>query len=163
MTASAAPVPAPHARDLSVFSGLTEQEAAARLESEGYNELPASRRRGLPAIALDLLREPMILMLIGAGTIYLLLGDLREALVLISSIAVVAGIELYQSHKTERALDALRDLSSPRARVIRAGEQRRIPGREVARGDLLLLSEGDRVPADAWSWTASISPWTSRS
>ena len=149
MTASTAPARASHARDLSGFAGLTEQQAAALLESEGYNELPASRRRGLPAIALDLLREPMILMLIGAGTIYLLLGDLREALVLISSIAVVAGIELYQSHKTERALDALRDLSSPRARVVRGGEQRRIPGREVARGDLLLLSEGDRVPADA--------------
>jgi Ca2+-transporting ATPase len=91
----------------------------------------------------------MILLLIAASIIYLLLGDLREALVLFASIGVVIGISLYQNHKTERALDALKDLASPRALVIRDGGQRRIPGREVVRDDVVILAEGDRVPADA--------------
>ena len=90
----------------------------------------------------------MILLLVASGGVYLLLGDRREALVLLASIVVVIGITLYQNRKTERALDALRDLSSPRALVIRDGSERRIAGREVVRGDLVVLAEGDRVPAD---------------
>jgi Ca2+-transporting ATPase len=69
-------------------------------------------------------------------------------------VFVVIGISIYQTHKTERALEALRDLASPRALVIRDGKERRIAGREVVRGDLVVLSEGDRVPADGvvlWS------------
>jgi Ca2+-transporting ATPase len=58
-------------------------------------------------------------------------------------------ISFYQEHKTERTLEALRDLSSPRAQVIRSGQSTRIPGRDVVKGDLLILSEGDRVPVDA--------------
>ena len=68
---------------------------------------------------------------------------------LLGFVVLIIGITLYQEHKTERALEALRDLSSPRALVIRDGRQRRIPGRDVVRGDLVLLAEGDRVPADA--------------
>jgi P-type Ca2+ transporter type 2C len=129
--------------------GLSEAEARRRLAQEGFNELPAAPRRGILAIALETVAEPMILLLIAASIIYLLLGDLREALVLFASIAVVVGISLYQNHKTERALDALKDLASPRALVIRDGGQRRIPGREVVRDDVVILAEGDRVPADA--------------
>jgi Ca2+-transporting ATPase len=98
---------------------------------------------------LAVLREPMLLLLLGAGTIYLLLGDRTEALTLLFFVAVVITITLVQERKTERALTALRDLSSPRALVIRGGERRRIAGREVVRDDLLVLAEGDRVPADA--------------
>ena len=88
-------------------------------------------------------------MLLAAGAIYLILGDRTEAIVLLSSVLVVITISLFQNRRTERALQALRDLSSPRALVIRDGARRRIPGREVVPGDLLVLSEGDRVPADA--------------
>ena len=91
----------------------------------------------------------MFLLLIVSVAIYLALGDLREALVLSLSLFVIFGITIFQERKTERALEALRDLSSPRALVIRDGEQRRIAGREVVRGDILILTEGDRVPADA--------------
>jgi Ca2+-transporting ATPase len=91
----------------------------------------------------------MILMLLAAGGIYFLLGSLREAIVLLSSVLVVITISLFQNRRTERALRALRDLSSPRALVIRDGQRRRIPGREVVPGDIVVLSEGDRVPADA--------------
>jgi len=130
------------------YSGLTEVEAAARLQAEGSNELPTAKPRNMFAIAWEVMREPMILLLLGAGLIYLLVGELRDSIVLFISIFAVIGIGLYQERKTERALEALRDLSSPRALVIRDGKQKRIAGRQVVRGDLVVLSEGDRVPAD---------------
>ena len=129
--------------------GLSASAAAERLRAEGFNELPTARRRSILAIAWGVIREPMFLLLVACGAIYLLLGDKEEALMLLGFVAVVMGITLYQERKTERALEALRDLSSPRASVIRDGRQRRIAGREVVRGDLLILREGDRVPADA--------------
>ena len=130
-------------------TGLSEAEAEERLRRFGYNELPSSRRRSIASIAADVLREPMFLLLVVCGGIYFLLGDREEALMLLGFVVIVAAITLYQEHKTERALEALRDLSSPRALVIRDGRRRRIAGREVARGEVIVLSEGDRVPADA--------------
>ena len=91
----------------------------------------------------------MFLLLLACGTIYLLLGDVREALMLLGFVFVVLGITLYQERKTERALEALRDLSSPRALVIRDRERKRIAGRDVVPDDILVLAEGDRVPADS--------------
>lgn len=129
-------------------SGLSEAEASARLQADGPNELPTAKARSLFASAWEVVREPMILLLLGAGAIYLFLGELRDSFVLLVSIFVVIGISLYQERKTERALEALRDLSSPRALVIRDGQRKRIAGRDVARGDVVVLSEGDRVPAD---------------
>jgi Ca2+-transporting ATPase len=135
--------------DLNAITGLPEKDAAERLEREGYNELPSSRERSLFAIAVDVVREPMFLLLVACGVLYLVLGEPREAIMLLGFVFVVVGITLYQERKTERALEALRDLSSPRALVIRGGKQKRIPGREVVRGDCIVLNEGDRVPADA--------------
>ena len=84
-------------------------------------------------------------------------------MLLLGSIGLIVGIELYQERRTEHALEALRDLSSPRALVIRDGEQRRIAGREVVRDDVVVLGEGDRVPADARAALgARTSPPTSR-
>jgi Ca2+-transporting ATPase len=128
--------------------GLTQQQAAARFGAEGPNELPSAKPRSFLAIAWEVLREPMILLLVAAGVIYLILGEPRDSLVLLISIFAILGIDLYQQNKTERALEALRDLSSPRALVIRDGLQTRIAGREVVRGDIVILAEGDRVPAD---------------
>jgi Ca2+-transporting ATPase len=145
--------------DLAAISGLAEQEAQRRLKQEGSNELPSSRRRSMLSIALDVVREPMFLLLLAGGAIYLALGDIREALVLLGSILVIMGITFYQEQKTERALEALRDLSSPRALVIRGGEQQRIAGRDIVRGDIVVLSEGDRVPADGvliWDLNLSV-------
>ena len=135
--------------DLHSISGLTEAEATDQLQKEGYNELPSTKRRSILAIVLEVVREPMFLLLVACGAIYLLLGDVREALMLLGFVFVVMGITIYQDRKTERALEALRDLTSPRALVIREGQQKRIPGREVVRSDILVLNEGDRVPADA--------------
>jgi P-type Ca2+ transporter type 2C len=133
---------------LTEVRGLTAQQAAERLRQEGYNELPSSRKRGILAVAAEVAREPMFLLLIAAGAVYLVLGSLGEALALLASIFLIIGITLYQERKTERALEALRDLSSPRALVIRDGMQQRIAGRDVVRGDVIVLAEGDRVPAD---------------
>lgn len=107
--------------DTTDFSGLSEQEAFARLRQEGYNEIASTQRRSVLTVARDILREPMFLLLIAGGVIYLALGVIREALVMLDSILVIMGISLYQQQKTERALEALRDLSSPRALVIRGG------------------------------------------
>ena len=133
----------------SVSEGLSGEQARRRLAAEGPNLLPGAERRSTLAIALEVLREPMFLLLVAAAAIYLLLGDLREALVLAASIVVVAIITVVQERKSERALEALRELSSPRALVVRDGAVQRIPGAEVVRGDLMLLAEGDRVAADA--------------
>lgn len=135
--------------DPSNVAGLSDQEAAGRLRSEGPNELPSVKPRGLFAMVWEVVREPMLLLLIGAGAIYLVLGELKDSAVLLASIFVVLGISLYQQRKTERALEALRDLSSPRALVVRNGKEKRIAGREVVHGDIVVLQEGDRVPADA--------------
>lgn len=129
--------------------GLTQVEANARLKADGFNELPSTKVRGILSIVFDVVREPMFLLLVAAGLIYLVLGDLHEALMLLAFVFIVMGITIYQERKTERVLEALRDLTSPRALVMRDGEKKRIPGREVVQDDILLLAEGDRVPADA--------------
>ena len=129
--------------------GLSAGEAASRLVAEGWNELPSARPRSLIAIAWQVLREPMFLLLIGAATIYLFLGDVREAVVLSVSVFVVMAITFFQERKTERALAALRELASPRTQVLRDGHWKTVPGREIVTGDTVLVREGDRVPADA--------------
>ena len=144
------------------LQGLSTAEAEARLASEGLNELHASTHRRTIEIALGVAREPMFLLLIIAAVIYLILGDIREALILAFWILVIMGITIFQERKTEHALEALRDLSSPRALVIRDGEQKRIAGRDVVRDDLFILTEGDRVPADAVLLSCNDSWWTNR-
>ena len=131
------------------MSGLSEVEAQTRLQSEGYNELPRRDRRTPLRIVLEVFREPMFALLLGGVLIYLLLGDLKEALILLVFAVFSVVITVVQETRTERVLEALRDLTSPRALVIRDGARKRIAGREVTRGDLVVLAEGDRVPADA--------------
>ncbi len=135
--------------DETIFQGLTEQEARERLAQDGFNELPSTKRRSFLHLLWEVIREPMFVMLIACGGLYLALGDPEEALMLIGFVIVIIGITFFQEQKTERALEALRDLSSPRALVIRDGRQQRIAGREVVRDDIILISEGDRIPADA--------------
>jgi P-type Ca2+ transporter type 2C len=129
-------------------NGLTESQVLTRQQQEGHNELSSGKSRSLLAIAADTIRDPIFLLLLGGGVIYWILGDLQEALILLGFVVFIAGISLYQEGKTEHALEALRDLSSPRALVVRDGQRRRIAGREVVQGDILILAEGDRVPAD---------------
>ncbi|HUD52366.1 cation-translocating P-type ATPase [Parvibaculum sp.] len=129
--------------------GLSESEAAARLKAEGPNLLPQPDKRTVLRIAVDVVREPMFGLLLAAGLIYLLLGDHEEALILLAFATLSISIAVVQETRSERVIDALRDLTSPRALVVRGGRQRRIAGRDVVRGDIVMLAEGDRVPADA--------------
>jgi len=130
-------------------AGLDAQEAARRLAAEGPNALPGSEAKPLLRIVAEVLAEPMFLMLLAAGGIYLLIGDTAEAVFLLVAVVAVIGLTLAQERKSQRALEALRELAAPRALVIRDGAQRRIASREVVRGDVLVLREGDRVAADA--------------
>ena len=132
----------------SPLTGLSNEQASQRLLMEGSNDLGLSQRRTLLAVIRDVLFEPMFLLLLAAGAIYLLTGDRNEAMVLLGFVLVIMGMTVFQERRTDNALAALRDLSSPRALVIRNGQEHRIAGHEVVRDDVLILAEGDRVPAD---------------
>jgi len=131
------------------LAGLTAQAAAERLAAEGANELPAAGRRSVLRIVFEVLREPMLALLLAGGFAYLLLGDLAEALILLAFATFSVVVTVIQEVRTEHVLEALRDLSAPRALVIRDGTRIRIAGREVVRDDLIVLEQGDRVAADA--------------
>ncbi len=129
--------------------GLTAADAAERLHRDGRNELPQERQRSIPRIVLEAVREPMLQLLLGAGVVYLLIGDLAEALILLAFAMLNVVLVVVQESRTERALAALKDLTSPTAMVIRDGARQRIPGADIVVGDIVVLVEGDRVPADA--------------
>lgn len=129
--------------------GLSAAEAVRRLAADGPNALPGDGGRSWLHILRETVRDPMFSLLLAAAGLYLLLGELQESLSLGLMVCVVIGLTLYQEGKTERAIQALRDLSSPRARVIRDGQAQTLAGRELVRGDLILLAEGDRIAADA--------------
>jgi Ca2+-transporting ATPase len=129
--------------------GLSDAEVRQRQARDGFNELPEARSRGFLSIALEIVREPMILLLLAAGSLYSVIGGVQEAAALFVSILVVVGISLYQRQKTEHAIAALKEIASPRARVIRNGRQIRVPARELVVDDRIVIGEGERVPADA--------------
>jgi Ca2+-transporting ATPase len=129
--------------------GLSRALVQRRQEEEGLNELPQSKPKRTLSIILNILKEPTVYILLGCGVIYFLIGDRQEALMLMGFLVLIISITVTQEAKAERALEALKDLSSPRALVLRDGTKQRIAGREVVRGDILFVNEGDRVPADA--------------
>ena len=129
--------------------GLTTTAAQKKLLEIGYNELPATKAKNLWAITLEIIKEPLFILLLGCGTLYVLLGEYSEGIILLCWVFVIIIITLIQQRKTEKSLEALRKLSSPMALVIRNGEPMRIFGREIVPEDLIVLHEGDRVPADA--------------
>ena len=129
--------------------GLSAADAVARLAADGPNELPKADRRSYIRIVSEVLREPMLALLLIGGVAYMLLGDLAEALILLAFATFSVAVTVIQESRTENVLEALRDLSAPRALVIRGGERIRIAGREVVRDDLIVIEQGDRVAADA--------------
>jgi Ca2+-transporting ATPase len=130
-------------------TGLSHEEAARRLAREGPNALPDTDARTPLRIALQALREPMLLLLLAAGAIYIALGEARDAMLLLVSIVAVIGLTIAQEYRAEHALQALREQGSPRARVVREGVTSIIPSREVVVGDCMLVEAGDRLAADA--------------
>jgi len=143
MTAALPPLNAP-----ALPEGLSEGEARQQLLTDGPNELPVSRPRNMLRLVREVAFEPMFLLLVACGALYMALGDVQEALMLLGFVFVVMGISFVQQRRSERSLDALRDLSSPQARVRRAGNERSVAARDLVVGDVVMLAEGDRVPAD---------------
>lgn len=130
------------------LKGLSSKEAAERLKKSGYNELPGEQPKNILRIALEVMKEPMFSLMIGCSVLYILLGDIREGVIMLCTVNVIITITFYQSRRTENALSALKNLSAPRALVIRDGIEMRIAGREVVVDDHVILNEGDRIPAD---------------
>ena len=131
------------------YIGLNAEQVKQGFQQFGYNELPTAKAKNVFSIAIEVIKEPMFLLLISCATVYMLIGNYNEGALLLGSVFVIIYISFYQHRKTEKSLQALRQLSSPRALVERDGKRFRIPGREVLPNDILLLNEGDRVPADA--------------
>ncbi len=131
------------------IAGLSPKAAEEKLKQEGYNELPRKTGYSFFSILRGVVSEPMVFLLLSCGGLYFFIGDLHEAFILIISVIGIIGITLFQEIKTEKALEALKGLASPRALVVRGGKEIRIPGREVVREDIIVLAEGDRIPADA--------------
>jgi len=129
--------------------GLSSAEAADRLARYGPNELPRARRTSAWRMVADQLRDPLILVLLAAVVLTVATGDLADASVIVLVIVVNTAVGVVQEVKAGQAIAALSDLTAPEARVVRDGEQRQIPAAEVVTGDVLVLAEGDIVPADA--------------
>lgn len=139
----------PSMKEHAPITGLSSAAAAKRLKLDGYNELPRSDNRGFWRILFEVLRQPMFALLIGGGIVYFLMGDRIEAILLLIFASLSVMITLVQETRSEKVLEALRNLASPRALVIRDGKRILIAGREVVRDDLIVISEGDRIAADA--------------
>lgn len=130
-------------------TGLDSAEAAARLIAFGPNELPRPPRRGVLRILLGVLREPMFLLLVLAAGIYLAVGGLGEGLLMAAFAGLTIVLVVVQEKRSENALEALRALATPAARVMRDGREQRISARDVVPGDVLFVADGERVAADA--------------
>ena len=128
--------------------GLDEAEAAWRLARSGPNEIRKPRSRSMAAILLGVLREPMILLLLSATGLYLVFGHRAEGLFLAAGAIISVSLTVGQEARSERALKALRAMAEPSARVLREGRERRLPARDLVPGDVVLVGEGERVPAD---------------
>ena len=135
-------------REIQGLQGLTDKNVTDLRGRHGYNELPDGKNRGIFKIIMEVFTEPMFLLLVACGLVYLMVGEPKDALLLLGFVVIMMGITVVQEGKTEKTLDALKNLSSPLALVIRGGERITIPGREVVPGDLVVLFEGERIPAD---------------
>ncbi|MGA1343272.1 MAG: cation-translocating P-type ATPase [Hyphomonas sp.] len=137
-----APEPASH------LKGLTTEEARSRLEAFGPNEVSRERGRSVCDIVFETCREPMFLLLMAAAIIYTLMGDLSEGIFLMGGAGAAIGMVILQEARSEQALKALRQLAQPQARVLRSGAECHLPAWEIVPGDIILVGEGERLPAD---------------
>ncbi|GAA1646413.1 cation-transporting P-type ATPase [Nonomuraea maheshkhaliensis] len=131
------------------LTGLTSAEAAARLARDGANLLPQKPPVPLWRRIATQLRDPLIIVLLIAAVLTVTTGDWADATVIMLVIVVNTTVGVVQEIRADRAITALAQLASPEARVVRDGRQQQIPSSDVVVGDLLVLAEGDIVPADA--------------
>jgi len=134
--------------DTHLHLGLSSQEARARLEKHGPNELTERPRPGFLKLLLAQLNNFLIIILIVAAVVSLLLGEVVDAVAIMAIVVLNSVLGVVQESKAEQALAALKRMAAPNAQVIRDGVQSTIPARELVPGDIVLLEAGNYVPAD---------------
>lgn len=142
--------PAELAEDLNsdLKSGLSAGRAKEILDSHGYNELEAGEKVSLFSKFVDQFKDPLIIILIAAAILSAVLGDIVETIIIMAIVVINAGLSIYQEGKAEAAVEALQEMSSPFAKVIRDGQEQEVPAKEIVPGDIVILETGDIVPAD---------------
>jgi Ca2+-transporting ATPase len=131
-----------------IDKGLSQEQALKNFNADGANEIANGKKRSIFSMLAEIFLDPMFLLLFIAAILYLFLGELQEGAILLGFVIVSLLFTLYQEGKAERAIEALRDLTSPRSLVMREGVTTRIASRAIVKDDLVILSEGDRIPAD---------------
>ena len=138
-----------------LLKGLNLEEVQESRKLHGFNELESTGRKRIIQLLVEVVKEPMFLLLLFCGLIYFIIGEFTEAIILLFWVLMVVFITFYQYSKAEKALSSLKKLATPKAHVIREGVQVRIPSREVVPGDILIIHQGDRIPADGQTIEAS--------
>lgn len=132
------------------MAGLTEAEVRARQQQYGKNELAAQKKPGFLKKAFQIFCEPMFLLLIAAALIYFILGEPRDGAIMLVFVVGIISIDIIQEWKTDKTLDALKDLSAPHITVIRNGTEQVIASSDLVPGDLMMICEGVKIPADGF-------------
>lgn len=131
-----------------VPNGLTSEQAKKLQEKYGKNELTQEKKQSFFKKALHVICEPMFLLLIFAALIYFILGEPRDGAIMLVFVFGVISIDVIQEWKTDKTLNALKDLSAPHVKVLRDGKETVIPSKDLVPGDLMLIAEGVKIPAD---------------
>ena len=129
-------------------SGLTAEQAAALQARYGKNELTPQKKDNFPLKVLRIMAEPMFLLLMVAAVIYFILGEMRDGAIMLIFVAGIIGIDVIQEWKTDKTLNALKDLSAPHVAVLRDGAEITIASADLVPGDWMMISEGAKIPAD---------------
>ncbi len=133
---------------LNLATGITTAEARVLQDKYGKNELTPQKRESFIKKAFHVICEPMFLLLIVAAIIYFILGEPRDGAIMLIFVLGIISIDIIQEWKTDKTLNALKDLSAPHIKVIRSGEEQIIASSDLVPGDLMLIYEGIKIPAD---------------
>lgn len=133
---------------LNLATGITTAEARVLQDKYGKNELTPQKRESFIKKAFHVICEPMFLLLIVAAIIYFILGEPRDGAIMLIFVLGIISIDIIQEWKTDKTLNALKDLSAPHIKVIRSGEEQIVASSDLVPGDLMLIYEGIKIPAD---------------
>ena len=130
------------------YTGLTDSEVKISREKYGTNELEKKKKESLLKKVLHVFTEPMFLLLIITASIYFILGEISDGIIMFCFVLFISGIEFFQEQKTDKALEVLNNLSSLNVKVIRNGQIISIDSKDIVVDDIVILEEGDKISAD---------------